>query len=83
MKKGRVEEQKLSDGLLMPIAFIYSMTKQNECFDDGGSNEDEEVYPDDSEPEAAAIDERPLCPVCMDPTQIVNSTFIPCGQQLF
>ena len=79
-KRNRVEEQKLSDGLLMPIAFIHSMTKQNdECFDDGGSNEDEEVYSDDSEPEAAAIEERPLCPVCMDPTQVVNTTFIPCG----
>ena len=79
-KRSLNHEQKLSDGLLMPFEFIYSMTKQiDECFDDGSSNEDEEVYSDESEPEDAAIQDRPLRPVCMDPTQVVNTTFVPCG----
>ena len=79
-KRNRIQEQKLSDGLLTPIAFIHSVTKQiDECFEDGSINEDEEVYSDDSEPEAVAIQDIPMCPVCMDPVQTVDTTFIPCG----
>ena len=81
-KRSRIQEQKLLDGLLTPIAFIHSLAKQFDAyyrFDDGISNEDEEVYSDDSEPEEAVIPDRPLCPVCMDPAQVVDTTFIPCG----
>ena len=80
-KRSRIQEQKLSDGLLTPITFIHSMTRQiDECFDDVFSNEDEEVYSDDSETEAAAPgQDRPLCPVCMDRAHVVDTAFIPCG----
>ena len=72
--------QKLSDGLFTPISFVHNMTKQIDGrFEDGSSNVDEEVCSDDSELEVAAIQDRPLCPVCMDPAQVVNTTFIQCG----
>ena len=55
-KRNKIQEQKLFDGLLTPIALIHNVTKQiDECFEDGSINEDEEVYSDYSEPEAAAI----------------------------
>ena len=64
----------------MPIAFIYSSSnKIDDCFEEEGSIEIEEVYSDDSEDDAVITQERPLCPVCRDPEQIVNTTFVPCG----
>ena len=76
-KRSRIQEQELLDRLLTPIAFIHSMAKQfGAGSDDGISNEDEEVYSYESEPEEAVIPDRPLCPVCMDPAQVVDTTFI-------
>ena len=73
-------EQKLLSEEIMPITFIYTLSKQLEdCFEDEGSIDEDAVYSDDSDEDAVITQERPLCPVCRDVEKTVNTTFVPCG----